>query len=844
MCGFVASCVCSVAEDNSDIHGHVIGKTQRRLQEKKRTNGYGNGITGLADGTKTHTSGVNGHSNGTNGTSSHRGISNGHKINGHFDGFFDGYFRGHIKGYLNGQSGHISDDRLGDEWTHVVKPATNGEALQALEAINGAKETAGIAAREGLAKQIQAGVDAIKHRGPDGSGVWISPDARVGLGHCRLSINDLSPSGDQPLHSDDGHIHAVVNGEIYDHDRLRQVCIKEHGYKFTGNSDSELVIALYKIHGAPSFLEHLRGEFAFVLYDELLKKVIAGRDRFGIKPLVWTVIGNRVVFSAEAKAFLPLGWKPEWNVRGITDSGWMMDDRTVFKGVRKLMPGHWMEVTEERGVEIHKYWDAEYPDKTKPDPRSIEEMVAGVRERLVEAIRLRLRADVPVGIYLSGGIDSSTVAGIVTDLARKQHVKIGSEQATRVACFSVRFPQESGYDESEKFDILNKDEILDIADRTAEFLGVQIHKIDVDEQRMADDFSDAAYHCEHHHFDLNTVAKFALSTLPRQHGIKVVLTGEGSDEHFSGYPYFPAEFLRARDGGMPDAILSRNDELREELQKSASAEMNAVWRSQGAAEYEGASDSPLLADANGNTMPESLLAWHPANSLFREWVQDQYQGRWDMRDTVMAGHSDEVRAKMRDRWHPAHTAMYMWNKSTLINVILSCLGDRTEMAHSIEARTPFLDHRLAEYVNSLPPSTKLNYMPPSDADGEDKVDNFWWKSAGKALRQISEKWILREAARPYITDELYHRRKLPFLAPARWPADGPLHNMFRKLLTREAVENLGFVNYDVVQQALGDAFGENAKSTAFRILAYTGGWVTLSQRFGVKKATVTENGWR
>ncbi|KAM3564374.1 hypothetical protein ARSEF4850_001884 [Beauveria asiatica] len=731
--------------------------------------------------------------------------------NGHFDGFFDGYFRGHIKGYLNGQSGHISDDRLGDEWTHVVKPATNGEALQALEAINGAKETAGIAARQGLAKQIQAGVDAIKHRGPDGSGVWISPDARVGLGHCRLSINDLSPSGDQPLHSDDGHIHAVVNGEIYDHDRLRQVCIKEHGYKFTGNSDSELVIALYKMHGAPSFLEHLRGELAFVLHDELLKKVIAGRDRFGIKPL----------------AFLPLGWKPEWNVRATTDSGWMMDDRTVFKGVRKLMPGHWMEVTEERGVEIHEYWDAEYPDKTKPDPRSIEEMVAGVRERLVEAIRLRLRADVPVGIYLSGGIDSSTVADIVTDLARKQHVKIGSEQATRVACFSVRFPQESGYDES------------DIADRTAEFLGVQIHKIDVDEQRMADDFSDAAYHCEHHHFDLNTVAKFALSTLPRQHGIKVVLTGEGSDEHFSGYPYFPAEFLRARDGGMPDAILSRNDELREELQKSASAEMNAVWRSQGAAEYEGASDSPLLADANGNTMPESLLAWHPANSLFRERVQDQYQGRWDMRDAVMAGHSDEVRAKMRGKWHPAHTAMYMWNKSTLVNVILSCLGDRTETAHSIEARTPFLDHRLAGYVNSLPPSTKLNYMPPSAAGGEDEVDNFWCKSAGKALRQISEKWIFREAARPYITDELYHRRKLPFLAPARWPADGPLHSMFRKLLTREAVENLGFVNYDVVQQALGDAFGEDAKSTAFRILAYTGGWVTLSQRFGVNKATVT-----
>lgn len=359
---------------------------------------------------------------------------------------------------------------------------------------------------------------------------------------------------------------------------------------------------------------------------------------------------------------------------------------------------------------------------------------------------------------------------------------------------------------------------------------------------MADDFADAAYHCEHHHFDLNAVAKFALSTLPREHGIKVVLTGEGSDEHFAGYPYFPAEFLRERDGGMPDSLLARDDALRERLQRSASDEMNAVWRTQGAAEYEGAAGSGVLADVNGNTMPESLLAWHPADGLFQPWVRRQYGGRWDMRDTVMAAHSADVRAKMRDRWHPAHTAMYMWNKSTLINVILSCLGDRTEMAHSIEARTPFLDHHLAEYVNALPPSTKLRYSPPEEAP-EDQVSNFWWKAAGAALRGISEKWILREAARPYITDELYRRRKLPFLAPARWPKGGPLQAMFRRMLTREAVENLGFVDYAVVEEALDRGFGDDADAASFRILAYTGGWVTLSQRFGIKKATEGESGW-
>lgn len=225
--------------------------------------------------------------------------------------------------------------------------------------------------RETFKERLQNGIDAIKHRGPDGSGIWISRDGSVGLAHCRLSINDLSSKGSQPLHSDDGEIHAVVNGEIYDHERLRDICTTKYGYRFSSESDSELVIALYKIYGSPGLFEHLRGEFAFVLFDERegFERTIAGRDRFGIKPLLWTVIGNQVLFAAEAKALLPMGWEPEWDVRGITDCGWVVDDRTIFKGVKKLMPGHWMEVTEKRGIEVHKYWDAEYPEKVASSSR-------------------------------------------------------------------------------------------------------------------------------------------------------------------------------------------------------------------------------------------------------------------------------------------------------------------------------------------------------------------------------------------------------------------------------------------------------------------------------------------
>ena len=172
-------------------------------------------------------------------------------------------------------------------------------------------------------------------------------------------------------------------------------------------------------------------------------------------------------------------------------------------------------------------------------------------------------------------------------------------------------------------------------------------------------------------------------------------------------------------------------------------------------------------------------------------------------------------------------------------MLLSCLGDRTEMAHSIEARTPFLDHHLAEYVNSLPPSVKLAYTPPSSDDVDGADHGPVWRASGKALQSLTAKWILREAVRPYITDELYRRKKHPFLAPTKWPRDGPLYHMFEKLLTREAVEQLGFVDYAVVADALRDGFGDDAKSTAFRTLAYVGAWVTLSKRFGVKKAALS-----
>jgi asparagine synthase (glutamine-hydrolysing) len=364
---------------------------------------------------------------------------------------------------------------------------------------------------------------------------------------------------------------------------------------------------------------------------------------------------------------------------------------------------------------------------------------------------------------------------------------------------------------------------------------VKTVKKTITEDTLAKYFMDAVFHCEHHHFDLNFVAKFALSTLPQEHGVKVVLTGEGADEHFAGYPYFCTEFLREADEALPTSLLSQDSSLRKEMFKATDREMKDIWRRGGATAYEDKPARASIAGAGATAMSDNLLAWHPAATLFAPWLQSQ-QGNYDYRRTVLDSQGSDIQAKMRSRWHPLHTSMYMWNKNSLANVLLSCLGDRTEMAHSVEARTPFLDHHLTEYVNRLPPSVKLHYATNNENGDLGPI----FTESSMALQSLNEKWILRQAVRPYITDELYKRKKHPFLAPARWTNNGPLHRMFKTILTQEAVEQLGFVDYAAIQQAMAIAWGENADVKAFRLLVYCGAWVVLSQRIGVAKADISD----
>jgi asparagine synthase (glutamine-hydrolysing) len=284
----------------------------------------------------------------------------------------------------------------------------------------------------------------------------------------------------------------------------------------------------------------------------------------------------------------------------------------------------------------------------------------------------------------------------------------------------VAFDEASGFDESA------------IANRTADFLGVKYYKKHMSESELASSFEDATWHCEHHNPDLNYVGKYALSELPFELGYKVVLTGEGADETFAGYPMYLCDYLREPDPSWPSG-LSEDDRAIKCAENDA--EIVRYYQSVGAKVLIPASESSGRMLNNIMTAPS--MAAFSTSSLFSDWTSTY--GPCDPQHTITSNVPVQTLTKMQQQWHPLNTAMYVWTKGHLANIFLSCLGDRTEMAHSIEARTPFLDHQLTEYVYGLPPSLKIKW------NGEDK--------------RFIEKWILREAAKPFITKELYERKK-------------------------------------------------------------------------------------
>ncbi|KAJ7599771.1 putative asparagine synthase [Mycena floridula] len=655
-----------------------------------------------------------------------------------------------------------------------------------------------------LHAQLSESITTIDHRGPDSRGIYVAQDGHVGLGHVRLSIIDLE-GGQQPMHVD--HIHAIVNGELYDYKKLREG-LESQGCKFQTSSDSELVLHLYKIYGQNLFF-HLRGEFAFVLYDSQKDLLIAARDRFGIKPLYYTMVDGRLLLASEMKALPPLGWKPKWDVDSIVNMGEYNDDRTVFKGVYKLPPATFLTFRRTGQLKIQHYWDHSYPHPQTVETRTIEEMIQGVRERLVDS---------GLAFVLIGGIDSAAMAGIAAQLLKEQ------DPDAKLTTFTLAFPGRADLDEGP------------IAQRMAESIGANIHMIAPSEQHLVDYFEKSVYHTEMPIFAFHSAGKIILSEFVRKHGYKVVMTGEGSDEIFGGYSFLLPDYLRATDSastqlGIPlpssaelAAILKGIEGTRLPQDHSSLSDMSFT-------------DSPLARAMMGGISAPRFWASHCLpTEIFTPEVM-AFIGPVDRCRAVAEGIRAEAREKsVNGEWHPLNTTLYTITNTLLSRVLLNILGERSEMASSIEGRPPFLDHHVVEYANQLPPLTfpvsrSLKVMP--------HVQHGKWT--------FTEKWVVREAVKPFVTEEIYLRKKSQYNAPIARVADGsltPLQRLLKERLTVEMVGKLGWVNWNYIDGLLHQYLEspetpvDGGLDKRARILLCIVSFVILQDRFKVPTAEI------
>lgn len=598
------------------------------------------------------------------------------------------------------------------------------------------------------ADALDRAVASLIPRGPDGQNTWISPNRRVALGHARLNIIDLE-TGTQPITSEDGKLQIIHNGEFYDFERIRSE-LESRGHKFPTKSDSEIALHLYQEFG-PACLEHLRGEFAFVIWDEVSETLFAARDRFGVKPLFYVENADGLTIASEAKALFAAGVNAAWDRESVFQNLFFSfdQDRTLFRNVRQLPPGHYM-IAKRGSVSIKRFWDVNYQKAKTPHPHvSVSECIEKVRELLDESVRLRMRADVPVGCYLSGGVDSSSVLGMAARYS-----------AGKITAFTIAFDHRD-FDESGP------------ARRMAEHVGAEFRPTQVKGNDFADVFYDAVWKGEMIHYNAHGAARFHLSRAVRAEGYKTVIGGEGADELFAGYNFSSQAVLAGK-----SSSVAKYAKLIARLFKPRTATERRI-----------AATSPWLARlgktlafpshltdyvADKFTFLHSIIAPEFAQSFASRDPYREFFRQFDYRKTLMGR-------------EPAKQILYLWMKSLFVNYVLA--AERLDMANAVEVRLPFLDHKLFEYGRSIPGSMLAK-------DG-------------------NIKYILREAAKEYITDEVYRGLKQPFLAPPTTKRnDDAMFVLLQDILRSESFASVPFFDRKAVVKMLDDMADINDEKRA------------------------------
>jgi asparagine synthase (glutamine-hydrolysing) len=541
----------------------------------------------------------------------------------------------------------------------------------------------------------------IKHRGPDESGIYSSPD--VAIGNVRLSIIDIA-TGQQPLTNSTGDIWIAFNGEIFNYIELREELVKK-GHQFKTHSDTEVVVLLYQEYGI-DFINKLNGQFAISLWDKRTKELILIRDRVGIRPLFYTKKNGELYFASEIKSLvehpdIDANISPE-ALSQIYTFWTTLTPKTVFEGIYELPPGHYLIFGQDKMV-VKPYWELKFPSEGDYSNLNFEQAIEQFNEILADAVKIRLRADVPVAAYLSGGIDSTVTTSLIRDIVPEM-----------LQTFSVGFTDRD-FDESNYQNL------------ASEYYKTRHNGFKINSSEIAEIFPDVVWHSETPILRTSPAPMYSLSKKVRENNIKVVITGEGADEMLAGYNIFKESKIRRFWAKEPAS------KLRPLLLKklypyipqisNANAQFLKFFFGYKLEETASPVYSHLLRWNNGNHVKKyfsndvvnQLNGYNPVEDLVK-----QLNGKYDKYDFLAKAQSLEINIFMS-------------------GYLLSSQGDRMAMANSVEGRYPFLDYRLIEFCASLNPDYKL--------------------------KGLDEKHLLKKMAEGRIPEQILKRPKQAYRAP-------------------------------------------------------------------------------
>lgn len=580
-------------------------------------------------------------------------------------------------------------------------------------------------------KFITEMIASIQYRGPDEAGIYI--DTSIALGHCRLSIIGLD-DGSQPISNEDGTLWVVYNGEIFNYPELKSD-LQKKGHLFSTHTDTEVLVHLYEEYGK-AFLPMLNGQFAFAIWDSTKKKLFLARDRVGIRPLFYYQSANKYIFASEIKAiFTERTAQREIDPQSLQQifTYWTtLTPRTTFKNIFELPPGHFQIVKNGQIVEQSLFWSIPYYSPENSFSGTLNDAVEETSALLNDAIRIRLRADVPVGAYLSGGLDSS----IITSL-------ISRNFNNKLRTFSIGF-KEADFDETP------------YQRNLVDYLGTDHTELLISNQNIRATLPKVVWHAEKPLLRTAPVPMFLLARLVRENNFKVVLTGEGADEVFGGYDIFKEAKIRQFWGKYPES--TSRPRLLEKLHPY------------------------IFKDPARSRM--ILQKFYGVSNVDLNDPCFSHRIRWDNTSKNMMFFSDNLIAELSGystesellKRFPDHfssrdalsKSQFLEMDVFLSNYLLSSQGDRVAMGNSIELRVPFLDYRVIDFAMKLPPK---------------------WK-----IRGLNEKYILKKAFADKIPEQIIKRPKQPYRAPIRELFFSGKSDYTDELLSKNYLEKTGYFN--------------------------------------------------